>query len=290
MIKIDRSNLKASCRNAECHGNLEEFLNKLSMARPLLAFKVDDECVHSYWRDKAGTEEKELYPAFNKIKVYQDGDHLGSIGVGDEYRSGRLESVYLVECFRIIKHRGRDGVKATKDITVAVREAKKVFESRSDEEVKNLMKVRVYSMLKHLHGCAENNLRWSFKDTKIIDICISAYVARKQNLAVVELGTQSSNFTTNKEDMYDNHCSCFLEIDSLCKMVDSKKGYGIIVREDSSFVVNDISKDSVKKYKSFDDLPDGIKNKVALFKVMDIHEVHQSIGVKTDEHSFYVVE
>jgi len=132
MIAVDRSKLKAEWRHtAEYMPNLEEFLQKVAMAKPLCSFAVTDKCVMTnHYRDKETDtvlQRSQIYA----IKVYENGEKLGEIGVTDRYRNGSNEKVYFVNSFRIIKFRGGRHTTTSADIKVALRVVKQSFVARS---------------------------------------------------------------------------------------------------------------------------------------------------------------
>ena len=66
-------------------------------------------------------------------------------------------------------------------------------------------------------------------------------------------------------------------------MVDAKLGYGVKANADNSLVVYSYATDSVQRYASYEDLPENIAEKYAVFKVLKEGEAISHIGCMFSE-------
>ena len=90
-------------------------------------------------------------------------------------------------------------------------------------------------------------------------------------------------------DMHDKKCEQFEHTSALWHMVKAKLGYGIKKNPLGSLVVYSFEQDAISKYNSFDELPDNIQQKYAMFKVLKEGETVTTIGCKFDDQYAYVV-
>ena len=65
-------------------------------------------------------------------------------------------------------------------------------------------------------------------------------------------------------------------------------GYGVQARIDNSIVVYSYASDNITKYRSFDDVPTNIQEKLAMFKVLEKNEPYADFGVKFEDGFFYI--
>ena len=289
MIVVDREKLKAEWRHTvQYMPNLEEFLQKVAMAKPLCSFAVSDKCVVSnYYKDEEGKPQhrSEIYA----IKVYENGEKIGEIGVTDRYRGGSNEKVYFVNSFRIIKFRGGRNTTTSADIKVALRAVKQTFSARADDELKTQIRNQVKENIDSQHNQGENTIRWDFdQNSELAFYAMEAYKARQRGDKYTTMPIRP--ISVKNLDEHDKKCERFEHTSALFNMVKSKLGYGIKTNPMGGLVVYDFSTDNLTRYASFSELPDNIQNKYAMFKVLAHNEPITTIGCKFSDEYCYVVQ
>jgi hypothetical protein len=285
MIQVDRSNIKAEWRNAEYKKGLEEFLMKVAMLKPLAKFEASDRGVETKRYTEDG-ENKVKFEIF-RIKVYENGERLGSISITTRWRNGQNEECYAVEGFRVNKSRGSRNLTTTSDMKKAISVVKKVFTPRVDDELTELIKSNVTNGIRQLHNACMNQLRWGFNvEGEISFYAMQAYYARKHGEDKCYMPSKPASIKNFEQ--HDKQCDEFEHINELKNMVDAKLGYGVKANADNSLVVYGYATDTVKKYASFDDLPENIKEKYAVFKVLKVGEPISHIGCMLTEGFAFV--
>jgi len=287
MIAVDRSKIKTEWRNAEYKEGLEEFLMKVAMLKPLAKFEVSDRCVETkcYMEDN---EQKVKFQVF-RIKVYEGGDRLGSISIQSRWRNRASEECYTVEGFRVSKSRGSRNVTTTSDLKKAISVVKKVFTPRVDDELTQLIKDYVTNGIRSLHNASTNHLRWDFNvEGEIAMYAMQAYYARKHGEDKCSM--PSKPISIKDLEQHDKKCDEFEHVNELKNMVDAKLGYGVKANADNSLVVYSYATDTVQRYASYEDLPENIAEKYAVFKVLKVGEAISHIGCAFTEGFAFVAK
>jgi hypothetical protein len=287
MLAIDKSAVNLKHRDVPFFEELEKFAHFIRLAKPLLDFKVDDECVNQMWYRT--DEEKQTKPShfIKSLKVYENGEYLGSIATDRRHHRGDLELVYMVESFRIRKERGNSNGTFSKDIKVALRHAKKVFHSRADEELKELIGNTVRNLVKQTFSSAKSQVRWMCdQEDELVFYAMLGHDAYLRGEDTVKL--PSIPTTTNDKDKWLGHCEVLKSAGALEMAFSAKKGYAIKSNDDNSLVCYDLEVDAVVKYKSFDELPESIATKFAMFKVLKEDEPIAQFGCKYREGYFFI--
>jgi hypothetical protein len=280
MIQVDRSKVKAEWRNVEYKKGLEEFLMKVAMLKPLVKFEVSDRCVEIKRYTEDG-ENKVKFEVF-RIKAYENGERLGSISIQDRWRNGQNEECYNVEGFRVSKSRGSRNLTTTSDIKKAMSVVKKVFTPRVDDELTQLIKNHVTNGIKALHNSCMNMLRWDFNvEGEMSMYAMQAYYARKHGEDKCSM--PANPISVKDLSAHDKKCDEFEHVNELKNMMDAKLGYGVKANADNSLVVYSYVTDTEQKYASFYELPDNIKEKYAVFKVLKAGEAISHIGCMLPE-------
>jgi hypothetical protein len=281
MIVVDRSRLKLEWRNLEYKEGLEEFLTKVAMLKPMCKYGVADKDVESSrYRDKEDDEIKVKH-WIKRIRVYENGERIGSIGRGSRWRDGKDETVYDVEGFRVSKSRGRQNVTQTKDLKVALRTVKQVFTPRGDLELKELIGNTVRSNLQGAHNSLANSLRWDFNiESTLCEYAMEAYRARRQGDTLCGMPAKPTNIRNLVE--HDKKCDNYGAVSELWNLIEAKKGFGIKTNVDKSIVVYNYETDNLTKFNSYNELPEPIASKYAVFNVLEVNEAQPNIGIKFD--------
>lgn len=286
MVEVNKLELSDNKRHLPYGENLEEFLNLVALAKPLCTFAVDNKCINNQWiRNVDG--ESQYSETISTINVYEDGEAIGSISVGMRYRAGGKERVYGVESFRIHKERGSRNTTYVKDIKVAMRNVKKFFTGRQDNELKDLIAGNVTHGMNRVMSDVVNSITWSVDTREVaFNYVMKAYDAHKQGQNFVHMPVKIHK--VKDQDSLFNKCEAVLQSKSLDDRFQSKQGYGVHVRQDNSIVIYSYASDKVSKYPSFDEVPTEIQTKLGMFKVLDAYEAYADFGIKFDDGFFYI--
>jgi hypothetical protein len=292
-VTVDKSALNHEQRGYAYREKLEELLEAVSNANPLLSFVCDDKCLTKDWDRELVKENGEKGGYVNyvyRVKVFQDGEELGSVRSDTRYRrSIGSEVVYGIESFRINKERGSQNTTYTKDLKVALRTAKKSFVVRANAE----LYAHIYGNVKHgivnLFSNASNEVRWALDtNAEAMEYAKSAYKAHKEGKTTVELPVKLKS--VKNYDDYVRRCDKLEQANILFCGFHDKHGYAIKVMEDGKLVCIDLESDTVTKYESVEAMPSEIANKFVIFKVLAEQEVYAHLGVKLADNFFYVVQ
>jgi len=289
MIKFDESAVSIDKRGkTRLFGNLDEFALKVSLAKPMINYVVDDKCINSIFDRHDGDTDKSNKHYICQLNVYDNGERLGSIGIVKRYH-GETEYVYQVESFRIEKSRGNQDAVTAKDMKVALRHAKKSLVPRANDEAKYLIKTTVSNRMSSVASHDETEVRWCIDSTtEGMLYAKEAFKARLNGETTVTLPARLASI----KDMDDHNRKCEQMQNSraLHEAVVAKKGYGIQVLFDGGMYVVYMATDTIQRYKDFESLPENIQSKFAMFKVLDKDESIEAIGCKFENGFFYVAE
>jgi hypothetical protein len=196
--------------------------------------------------------------------------------------------VYGVESFRIQKERGQGDATLTKNIKVALRNAKKAFVSRADDELRQLIKDNVTQNLGQVWNQARNSVTYSMDTTaESLNLAMHAYLARKRGESTCVVPSMPATVKRPKE--HDRECEWFTVSTFLKEKLDSNMGYGVKVFVNGSLAALNFSDMSIIKYKTFEVLPEDIQSKLAMFKVIAACEPYAHLGCKFSDELFYIV-
>ena len=286
MITIDRSKLNAEIRNLPINAKLEEFAIKVSLAKPLCEFSFGEHSKRTiYDYTKTPTEKRdELY----RIEVRQDGELLGGIFIGERYTNGTKDEVYGVESFRIQKERGRTDATQTKDIKVALRNAKKSFVSRADDELRDLIKQTVTNQLNSMGNSYRNSIVYTMdQSTEALNTAMLAYEARKKGEPTYTAPSMPISVKRTKE--HDKNCEDYIACSFLNEQLKAGHGYGVSIYSNGSLAVLNFADQAINKFKSLELLPLDMQSKLAMFKVIKEGEPYAHLGCKLQNEMYYIV-
>jgi len=286
MVNIDRSKLNAEIRNLPINAKLEELVLKVSLVKPLCEFSFGDHSkrIHYDYTTTPTTRFEELFRA----EVYQDGEKLGALFIGERYVEGKEEDVYGVESFRIQKERGRADSTQTKDIKVALRNAKKFFISRGDEELRDLIKKSVTVCINNMCGSNRNSLVYTMDSSaEALGTAMLAYEARKKGESTYIASAMPASIRRIKE--HDKNCEDYIASKFLAEQIASGHGYGVLQYVNGNLAVLNFADLSINKFKSAELLPLDIQSKLAMFKVIGNDEPYAHLGCKLQGEMYYIV-
>jgi len=285
MITVDKSKLNINYRDAEYVEGLEKFAHFFTQSKPLADLLVDDDCLIFTYKEVDGVRTKQS--TIKRIKVMECGEVLGHIAISERYRNRQSETVYEVSSFRIKKYRGNQNTVQSKDIKIALREAKKTLVSRVDDELKDLIGNTVAGHINAMYGSAKNQVRWDFNvEDEIVFMAMQAYTARKNNEPSFSLPATLPS--TKNLPKHEAKCEMYQHWNHLKLALEAKQGHCVMVKADSSIVVYSLAQDSIKSYKHFNDLPPNIQDRFGMFKVFEDNEGYSHIGAKFDKGYFFV--
>jgi hypothetical protein len=287
MVNIDKTNLKQKFKDAEMHPNLLAYVTEVALLKPTCDFFVDDECVQTGWRrdDSGNTEDyKQIY----RVNVREDGETIGFLSIVRQYRNGANEDVYGVGSFRINKSRGRGDETTTKHLKVALRNVKKLMKGRDYTELADLIKEGVTNSIHSLTYNAKNHIKWGVDQEELsVDYALLAYHARNQGVDTVVLPADEKKYSRRKELHKD--IAKYIEVQALNDMIAKKQGYGVQTFSNGSYAVYNFSNNSIKRYKTMEELPSDIMLRLPMFKVMQMEEVNVAFGCMVKADMYFIV-
>lgn len=290
MIKFDDSAVNVSKRGkTPLFGNLEEFAMKVSLAKPMTNYVVDDRCISTIFDRHDDDTDRSNKDFIVRLNVYDNGERLGSIGVVKRYHRSDAEYVYEVESFRIEKSRGNCDAVTAKDIKVALRHAKKTLVPRANDEAKALIKNTVSNRMNSVASHNETEMRWSIDATSEgMHYAKEAYKARLNGDQTITLPVRLTSVKNIEE--HNRLCETMVQSRALHEALIAKKGYGIQVQHNGGMYVVCMATDTIQRYNDFESLPENIQSKFAMFKVLAKDEAIETIGCKFENDFFYVAE
>ena len=224
------------------------------------------------------------------LDIIEAGEKLGFIAIITRYRNGTAELAYCVDSFRISKSRRHSTQAVSGNIKVAVREAKKAFVSRETGELIELISSQITNNLGGLYNSLKSSMRWQVdNEAELTNLIINAYQAKMAGQPTFSLSSNLSSIRDAKE--HSANCEKFIQCDTLWKMLKKDvEGYGLLAYKDGSMVMYSYSTKELKKFKSFEELPETVQNKFALFKVLSESDPQGSIGCKFSDEYFYIAK
>lgn len=293
LISIDKESLNAEQRATPYRTGLIELVEQIGRVNPLFNFVCDKDCVGREWdRDakKADGSTGDYVHTTHKVKVFQDGEQLGAIGVSNRYRrSVGCELVFGIESFRIQKDRGRGDTTYTKDLKVALRTAKKVFVARASNEMYSHIFNNVKEKLNNLWGSTRNTVRYSLDvSEESLTYAKAAYLAHKQGKTTVELPVRPAS--VRDYDSYITKCDELDCVTKLWELFQAKEGYVTKVLEDGKIISVNLADGVITKYDNTDAMPTEMANKFVMFKVLKVLEPYEHLGVMFEDNFYFVVK
>lgn len=288
MVKIDKSQFPQKLKDAVMNLMLSNFVCEVALIKPTADFYVDKDCTRTRWRSKDDGS-TEQYDEIDTVKVRQDGEQIGHLSIVGEYRNGASVDVYGVGSFRINKSRGRSDETTTKDLKVALRNVKKLMIGRDYTEIANLIKQTVSDGIKNIVSHSQQRVCWGMNDNKLsLTYALLAYQARKDGVDKVALPADIKEFCRSAKE-HDKEVAKYLEANTLQTMIDNKQGYGLSLYSTGSCALYDFATDSVRRYKSTDELPDAVQSRLGMFKVFEVDEPHAQFGCKFHQDMYLIV-
>jgi hypothetical protein len=287
MIHIDKTNLKQKHKDAEMHPNLPAYVTEVALIKPTCDFFVNDECVQTGWR-RLESGDTEDYKQIYRVNVREDGETIGFLSIVKQYRNGANEDVFGVGSFRINKSRGRQDETTTKHLKVALRNVKKLMVGRDYTELADLIKEGVTNSIHSLTYNAKNHIKWGVDQEELaVDYALLAYQARNNNMDSVVLPADEKKYARRKELHKD--IAKYLEVQALNDMIAKKQGYGVQTFSNGSYAVYNFSNNSIKRYKTMEELPSDIMLRLPMFKVMQSEEVNVTFGCMVKADMYFIV-
>jgi hypothetical protein len=114
-----------------------------------------------------------------------------------------------------------------------------------------------------------------------------AYQARVKGEATITIPSTLKSVKNAKN--HDKNCECFTTSSFLHMQFINNAGYAVKYYPNGAFVVLRLADRTIKKYASFDLLPDEIHSKLGMFKVISADEPYAHLGCKFQEDMYYIV-
>ncbi len=269
------------------HPNLSAYVTEVSLVKPTCDFFVNDECVQTGWR-RLESGDTEDYKQIYRVNVREDGENIGFLSIVRQYRNGANEDVYGVGSFRINKSRGRGDETTTKHLKVALRNVKKLMKGRDYTELANLIKEGVTNSIHSFVHNAKNHIKWGVDQEELaVDYALLAYHATNQGFDTVVLPANEKKYIRRKD--LDKDIAKYLEVQALHDMITKKQGYGVQTFSNGSYAVYNFSNNSIKRYKTMEELPSDIMTRLPMFKVMQMEEVNAAFGCMVKADMYFIV-
>lgn len=293
LVTVDKSALNAEQREYPWRDGLMEIVTEVATVRPLFDFMLDTECITRDWnRDKklpnggTGGYDEKIY----RVKVLQDGEALGALHSTTRYnRAVGSELVYGIESFRINKERGNSNTTYTKDMKVALRAVKRCMVGRANEELITHIKHNVRTSMQEVHNNCSSSVRYTMNThAEAMNYILKAYEAHTQGKTEVVMPIKPMSIS----DLDEHHrrMEQLMHITKLNMMFEDKVGHCIHVQPDERIVCHSLAEGSVNKYASIDELPKGVADKFAMFKLIAENEPYSHLGVKLKDNFFYIAQ
>ena len=289
MVNVDKSQFPQKYKDAVMHPMLSNFVCEVALIKPTADFYVDENCTRMRWRQKEGSSETETYNEIVVVKVRQDGEQIGHLSIVGEYRNGASVDVYGVGSFRINKSRGRRDETTTKDLKVALRNVKKLMIGRDYTEIAHLIRQTVVDGVGNIVAHTQQRICWGIANNELsLAYALLAYEARQRGFNQVVLPADVKEFVRSAKD-HDKEVAKYLEANALQTMIDNKQGYGLSLYSTGSCALYDFATDSVRRFKSTDDLPEAVQSRLGMFKVLEEGDPHAQFGCKFHQEMYFIV-
>ena len=286
MVNIDKTSLKQKFKDAEMHPSLSAYVTEVALIKPTCDFFVNDDCVATGWR-RLESGDTEDYKQINRVNVREDGENIGFLSIVRQYRNGANEDVFGVGSFRINKSRGKQDETTTKHLKVALRNVKKLMVGRDYTELADLIKDGVTNSIHSLTHHSRNQVKWGIDQEELsIDYALLAYHARNNGLDSMVMSADEKKYVRRKE--LDKDIAKYLEVQALYDMITKKRGYGVQTFSNGSYAVYNFSNNSIKRYKTTEELPSDITIRLPMFKVMQMEEVNVAFGCMVKADMYFI--
>ena len=289
ITQLDMTDLDAKHKKLGFRLDLDQFVDEVALLKPKAKFAVDNDCVTTDYvlNDK---QQYDHVIRIYRVKVFEGGEHIGSLQTYEEYRQGKKVQTYGVESFRIEKERGRTSTTTSMHKKVAIRNAKKFLVARAKDELAEQIGNMVKDRVRQLEGNFENQMVWSVNQSNVArDYALASYQARLDGSGAVTLQANNADYTSNIKHS-DDVVAKYLEAKALYDMVQAKQGYGVQTYTDGSSAILSLHTGEVTKYQHFEDIPIEISEKLGMFKLIGNADPYAHLGVKLVDHVVYIVD
>ena len=278
---------------------LKELVSLIQVKRPLYEFHATG------YRERRDADTGAVTVWVSEFEVVQDADRIGEIayeyGVGRRTPGGESPDAYVVRSENISKKRGMDRAsKTTTNMNVALKEVIKVFAQPSQDNicrdiirsVRQGFEDREYSWRRVLNDIASYSgsdiYQW------IIESHIKGEVQPMPPTCVVDVTRIHlyDRFLAGKEIV---SASKFGKVNGV-----DRAGIAVKILPDDTIRVLPFSYDprmsyeendsKLMRYRSFDDMPIRIQERIAVLKIAEEGEPISNIGVKFNEYLMYIID
>lgn len=291
ITQLDTRNLDAKHKGLPFRLDLEQFVDDVALLKPKAKFAIDNDCVSTDYVVNETTNQYDRVECIYRVKVFEGGEQIGALMTHEEYRCGKKVPTYGVESFRIEKERGRSDTTTSMHKKVAIRNAKKFLVARNNDELAKQVGSLVKDRVRGQASSLGNSVVWATNQSNIsLTYAVAAYQARLSGSGQVVLQANDATLIGNIKTA-DETVAQFLEAKALADAVDNKRGYAIQGYTDGSYAVVEYATGIVTKYQHFDDIPQDISEKLAMFKVIGALEPYSHLGMRMNGvEAFYIVD
>lgn len=290
ITQIDTSKIDAKNKSLPFRLELGQFVDDVALVKPRAKFAIDNDCVATDYVINPATNQYDRVAVIYQVKVFEGGEQIGALSTFEEYRQGKRVPTFGVESFRIQKSRGNYERTTSMHKKVAIRNAKKFLIARANDELADQISSMVRDRIKNIAGNYENQVAWSVSQANLAtDYALASYHARKEGSGTVTLQANNALYSNNTKHL-DSCVANYLEAKALRDELEAKRGYGVQAYTDNSYAIYNFNNGSVIKYENFDEIPQDISEKLAMFKLIQQNEPYSHLGMKILDHAFYIVD
>lgn len=279
---------------------LQYVLDRLAVKKPLFTYEAYDT------RETVNDDGNGTKIWVRAVTVFQDAEEVGVID--HRLNAGRVDSMgvqpdaFLVESVHIKRERGRRNTVITSDANVALKTAIKYFAPMSPHDICEKAMRNVNDMMDTVLYRARNCLQdiVSYNGGDVMQYLV------ERHLKGTEIPLPKSIvIREDKLFLYDKFLAGSQIREAYIGDRLNRKGYALWELPDTSIRVLPVNYKvgkaydanvadgmELKRYRSFDELPEAMKDKVAVLKIAEKGEPIMDIGVKLDDKQnvMYILE
>jgi hypothetical protein len=267
---------------------LQYVLDKLAVKKPLFEYEV------------SATRDIGNLVWVSGVQVSQDAEVVGDIEFRKE--AGRTNSegiqpdAFLVETHHIKKERGRQNTVITTDANVAIKTAIKHFAPMNEADICQRAHAKVMDLLDTMCYRARTCLQdlISFNGQEVM-----CYFIERELTGDNIPAPKSVVIQKDKMHLYDKYLAGKQISTAYNGDRHNRKGYAVWTLPDESYRVLHMnyayitSEKVLNRYRTFDELPQGLQSKIAVLKIAEFNDPILDIGVKLgndNNKAMYVME
>jgi hypothetical protein len=270
---------------------LKVLVDKLIMLNPKFVFaqpketsEYECDVTFTYGKSKENYRAPEGCKFIRFMKVYEDNEWVGTVGVDQESRSD-TNFVFTVSNWRIDKSRGRRNTTTTKKLDVAVRECKKAFKKR------NLLELYEKGSDDAISACNR-----AVRD--LSNPISNSHILRNSTAVQLVAYCLANNMPFDNRDLIDAHAK--LKSPEYTKAVDEYLLAMEVSRANKMAVVDVGGRFAYKAMvegeadvqlvtKAYEELSQHMQDKIAVLQLMQDNEMVRNVGFRAKAGVFVLI-